>query len=252
MSGVLENKVAIVTGGGRGLGRVFSHALGEQGANVVVASRKSEDLAETVNQAAKAGYKAAACVTDVTSEDSVQNLIDFTVEKFGGVDIVVNNSGVVLTTPLIDQTVEEWESVIDTNLRGMFLVTRAAGRQLIEQGRGGKVINIASNFGLKGIPNHVTYSTSKAGVVGFTRSAAIEWARNNIQVNAIAPGYFITDMNLAARENPELEQKILKTIPARRMADAAEIGPWIVALAGPASDFMTGEVIVIDGGQTVQ
>ncbi len=251
MSRTLEGKVAIVTGGGRGLGRAFAHALGAEGAKVVVASRNAADLEKVVAQAEEAGYEAFARPTDVTSEESVDGLVRDAVAHFGAVDVLVNNSGIVTTRPLVDMSLEEWDGIIDTNLRGTFLATRAAGRQMIAQGRGGKVVNIASNFGLKGIPNHVGYSASKAGVVGFTRSAAVEWARHGIQVNAIAPGYFKTDMNVEVRGDEELEQKILRTIPARRMADASELSTWIVALAGPASDFMTGEVIVIDGGQTV-
>jgi NAD(P)-dependent dehydrogenase (short-subunit alcohol dehydrogenase family) len=251
MNKTLDGKVAVVTGGGRGLGRAFAHALGAEGAKVVVASRNAQDLEKVVAEAADAGFEAFARPTDVTSEESVDGLISDAVEHFGRVDILVNNSGIVATKPLVDMSVDDWDGLIDTNLRGTFLATRAAGRQIIAQGSGGKVINIASNFGLKGIPNHVGYSASKAGVIGFTRSAGVEWARHNIQVNAIAPGYFVTDMNAEVREDDELERKILRTIPARRMAAASELSTWIVALAGPASDFMTGEVIVIDGGQTV-
>jgi len=251
MSRSLDGKVAIVTGGGRGLGRAFAHALGAEGASVVVASRNSADLEKVVAEAAEAGYEAFARPTDVTSEESVNGLVGDAVERFGGVDVLVNNSGIVTTRPLVEMTVEEWDAIMDTNLRGIFLATRAVGRQLIAQGRGGKVVNVASNFGLKGIPNHVGYSASKAGVVGFTRSAAMEWARHGIQVNAIAPGYFVTDMNAEVREDEELERRILRTIPARRMGAASELSTWIVALAGPPSDFMTGEVIVVDGGQTV-
>lgn len=249
MTNSLAGKVAIVTGGGRGLGRAFAHALGQEGARVVVASRNSDDLARTVAEADAAGFEAFARPTDVTDEQSVDGLVADAVAQFGGLDILVNNSGVVLTRSLVDITLAEWDSVLDTNLRGMFLATRAAGRQLISQGRGGKVINIASNFGLMGVQNHVAYSSSKAGVIGFTRSAAIEWARHGIQVNAIAPGYFATDMNAVVDAPDSVKERVLKSIPARRMGEADELRPWVIALAGPASDFMTGEVIVVDGGQ---
>ncbi|PBI91946.1 3-oxoacyl-[acyl-carrier-protein] reductase FabG [Rhodococcus erythropolis] len=251
MSKILTGKVAVVTGGGRGLGRAFAHALGAEGAQVVVASRNQTDLDRVVAEAAEADYKAVAIQTDVTSEESVNNLVQQSVDHFGSVDILVNNSGVVLTKPLVDMTVDEWDRLVDTNLRGTFLAAQAAARQMIAQARGGKIINIASNFGLKGIPNHTGYSASKAGVIGFTRSAAVELSRHNIQVNAIAPGYFVTDMNTEVRANHDLQERILKTIPARRMGEADELSSWIVSLAGTASDFMTGEVIVIDGGQTV-
>ncbi|MET0885542.1 MAG: 3-oxoacyl-ACP reductase family protein [Mycetocola sp.] len=246
----LNGKVAIVTGGGRGLGRAFAHALGAAGASVTVASRTPDDLNAFVDEATEAGFEAMACATDISSEDSVASMVAATVRRFGRVDILVNNSGIVATRPLVDQTLEEWDAVVNTNLRGVFLATREVGRHMIAQ-KSGKVINIASNFALKGIPNHVAYSSSKAGVIAFTRSVAVEWSRYNIQVNAIAPGYFTTDMNALVREDSELTGTILRMIPARRMGEPAELDAWILALAGDASNFMTGQTIVIDGGQAV-
>jgi 2-deoxy-D-gluconate 3-dehydrogenase len=251
MSNILEGKVAIVTGGGRGLGRAFALALGSEGAKVVVASRRQADLDEVVAAAADLGIDAWARVTDVTDEASVDGLVADAVQRFGAVDVLVNNSGILATRALVDQTIEEWDSIVDTNLRGVFLGCRAFGRHLIAEGRGGKVINVSSNYALKGYLRHAAYSASKAGIIGFTRSLAIEWARHGIQVNAVAPGYFATDMSARTMADEEFHEKILKTIPARRMGQGQELDAWIVALAGPASDFMTGEVITIDGGQTI-
>ena len=247
----LTGKVAIVTGAGRGLGRRMAEALSGAGASVTVAARSAAELSDLASELEARNRSALACPTDITDEDAVEAMVAATVERFGRVDVLVNNGGIVATTPLVDQSVEEWDRVIATNLRGTFLATRAVGRHLLAQGSG-KVINIASNFALQGVPDHAAYSASKAAVIAFTRSMAVEWSRHGVQVNAIAPGYFATAMNAQVREDPEVLAKVVRAIPARRMGDPAELQPWLLLLAGPASDFMTGEVIVIDGGQSVR
>ncbi|MGV9253917.1 SDR family NAD(P)-dependent oxidoreductase [Streptomyces sp. NPDC003697] len=247
----LRGKVAIVTGAGRGLGRSMAQALVEAGAAVTVAARTTTELDSFVDEVKAAGGQALACPTDITDEASVESMVEATVETFGRIDILVNNSGIVATTPLLDQPADEWDRVLATNLRGTYLATRAAGRHLVAQGAG-KVINIASNFALQGVANHAAYSASKAGVIGFTRSMAMEWAKAGVQVNAIAPGYFATPLNAELREDAETLTKVVRAIPARRMGEPDELKPWLLLLAGSASDFMTGEVIVIDGGQSVR
>ncbi|MGI6876075.1 SDR family NAD(P)-dependent oxidoreductase [Amycolatopsis sp. 3B14] len=247
----LEGKVAIVTGAGRGLGRAMAEALAEAGAAVTVAARTESELDSFVDEVKSAGGAALACPTDVTDESSVERMVTATVDTFGRVDILVNNSGIVATSPLVDQSAQEWDRVIATNLRGTFLATRAVGRHLVAQGSG-KVINIASNFALQGIARHAAYSASKAAILGFTRSMAVEWAPHGVQVNALAPGYFATALNADVHGDPDMLARVVRAIPARRMGSPDELKPWLLLLAGSASDFMTGEFIVIDGGQSVR
>ena len=251
MTTSLEGKVAIVTGASRGLGRSIASELSRAGASVVVAARSIDDLNSLVDETRALGGRSLAVACDVTQEAAVEAMVEATVAEFGRVDILVNNSGVLDTVPLTEQSADAWDRVINTNLRGVYLTTRAAGRDMIQR-RSGKVINIASHFALTGVSQHAAYSSSKAAVIAFTRSMAIEWARHNIQVNAIAPGFFETDINSDLRADDAVMQKTLRRIPARRMGRAEELGPWVLLLAGAASDFMTGSTIVIDGGQSVQ
>ena len=250
MNAPIEGKVAIVTGAGRGLGRAIAETLNAAGAHVVAASRTASQLDDFVKAAEAEGRSALAVPTDVTDQASVHALVDATMAAFGRIDILVNNSGVLASSPLLDTEPDEWSRVITTNLGGVYLMTRAVGRHLVAQ-RAGKVINIASNFGLMGVANHAAYAASKAGIIAFTKCMAVEWARHNVQVNALAPGYFATELNAAMRADQALTDKVVRAIPARRMGEPREITPWVLLLASSASDFMTGETIVIDGGQAV-
>lgn len=247
----LQGKVAVVTGAGRGMGRAMAESLAAAGARVAVAARTGSELDSFVAEQAALGREALACPTDITDETAVQHLVDETVARFGQIDVLVNNSGIVASTPLLDQDAQEWDRVVDTNLRGVYLATRAAGKHLVAQ-QSGKVINVASNFALQGVANHAAYSASKAGVVAFTRSMAIEWARHGIQVNAISPGYVATDLNAEMRSDEAVTQRVVRAIPAGRMGSPEEVVPWLLLLAGSESDFMTGENIVLDGGHSVR
>lgn len=251
MTGELQGKVAIVTGAGRGLGRAMASVLSQAGAHVVAAARTASELDSFVADAERQGRKALAVPTDITDGAAVDRLVAETLERFGGVDVLVNNSGVLDSSPLLDQEPDAWDRVIDTNVRGLYLATRAVGRHLVKQRRG-KVINVASNFALMGVANHAAYSASKGAVLAFTRSMAVEWAKYNVQVNALVPGYFATDLNAGMRADEAVTERVIRAIPARRMGHPAELGPWVLLLAGEASDFMTGESIVIDGGQTAR
>lgn len=244
----LRDRVAVITGASRGIGAEIALAFASAGADVALAARGGERLAAVAGQVEDLGRRALPVPTDVTDSAQADRLIDTVVGTLGRLDVLVNNSGVVHGTSLLDTTDDDWDRVIATNLRGTFLCTRAAGRHLVPA-RAGKVINMASNFAFTGIAGHGAYCASKGAIVAFTRAMAVEWAPYDIQVNALAPGYVATELNAAARADPELSARIVRQIPARRMGEPAEIAPWAVLLASSVSDFMTGETIVIDGGQ---
>lgn len=248
----LKGKTAIVTGGGRGLGRAIALEFASAGANVVVAARSWNEISQVAEEIQNVGAKGLAIKTDVTSEEEVQKMVEYTLNEFGGIDILVNNAGTSIVKPIVEMSTAEWHQVINTNLTSAFLCCRTVGPYMIKQ-RSGKVINVASIAGLRGGPGvYIAYSTSKAGLINFTRALAVEWARYNIQVNAIAPGRFDTEMSKEVLENPETLQRILRKIPLRRIGRPDEVGPLALYLASDVSDYVTGEVIVIDGGAMVK
>ena len=248
---VLKGRVALVTGGGRGLGHALALALAEAGADVALAARSSGEIERVATEVEERGRRSLAVPTDVTDEEGVEGLVERTLDDLGKLDVLVNNSGVIQMSLLIETSSEDWDRVVATNLRGTFLCMRAAGRHFADRGAG-KVINVSSNLAFKGRPRFSAYSASKAAIAVLTRTAAVEWAKFGAQVNAIAPGYVETDMNSELRRDQELYARVVDQIPAKRMARAEEIGPLVVYLASPASDFMTGETIVIDGGETAR
>ena len=247
----LDGKVAIVTGGGRGLGKAAAIALADAGADVVVASRNMQNIQAVAEAIRAKGRRALAISVDVTRPEEVEAAVEKTIQDFGRIDILVNNSGIAFVKPLMELSEEEWHGIIETNLTGIYLCTRSVGKFMIKQGKG-RVINIASVDGFVGVPNLVGYCASKGGVIQFTRALAAEWARYNITVNALAPGYFYTDMSREALEDEVMKQRLLKNIPLRRVGQPGELGPLVVYLASDESSFMTGSVIVIDGGESIR
>jgi len=245
----IEGKVAIVTGASRGLGRAMALALAEAGADVAVAARSVPDLEETAHQIEKLGRRALVVATDVTDYAQVEALVTCTVEGLGGLDIIVNNSGIAKVAPVAEMPPEDFRRTVEVNLIGAFNGCRAAAARLIAQ-RSGKVINLASVLGAAGLAGYAAYGASKGGVIALTRSLAVEWARHNVQVNAIAPGWFVTDMNVAAFDDPKVRERLLRDVPARRTGRLEEIGPLLVYLASPASDYMTGQTVFLDGGHS--
>jgi 2-deoxy-D-gluconate 3-dehydrogenase len=216
---------------------------------VALAARSKPDLEETARVVDAAGGRAAVIPTDVASYPAVEALMQAAVEQLGGLDIVVNNSGIARPRPLAETSPEDWHAVLDVNLTGVFHGCRAAAAHLIAQ-RSGKVINLASVLGAVGLPGYSVYGATKGGVIAFTRSLGVEWARHNIQVNAIAPGWFVTEMNEMAFADPRINERLTRDIPMRRTGRIEEIGPLAVFLASAGSDFMTGQTIFLDGGHS--
>jgi 2-deoxy-D-gluconate 3-dehydrogenase len=247
----LDGKVAVVTGAGRGLGQAIACALAEAGADVALLARSAEELGATARQVQSFGRRALALPTDVTAEAAVEDAAEAVVESFGRVDVLVNNAGVGHVAPLLELTLDQLRRILDVNVVGAFLAARAFGAHMVAQ-RKGTIINIASIAGLAGEPELTAYAASKGAIIAFTRALAVEWARHGVTVNALAPGYFRTDLNKKALDNPEIGPRIVKHIPLRRVGQPEELGPMVVYLASDAAAFMTGSVVVVDGGQVAR
>jgi NAD(P)-dependent dehydrogenase (short-subunit alcohol dehydrogenase family) len=249
-SDVLGNSIALVTGASSGLGRHFATVLARAGATVALAARRIETLEELARDIEASGRRALAVRMDVTSDESVRTAFDLIEATFGTPDLIINNAGVAITKPLLEQTEADWDSVLDTNLKGAFLVATEGARRLRAQRHGGSIINIASILGFRQGWNVTSYAASKAGMVQLTRSMALELARFDIRVNAIAPGYFNTDMNKDFWGTPHAAE-MLKRIPQRRLGEPEELDGALLLLASNASKYMTGAIIPVDGGHLV-
>lgn len=245
----LDGRVAIVTGASRGLGRAMALALAEAGADVAVAARSEAELAETAAAIEKLGRRALAVRTDVTVYTEVEALVEGVAATLGRLDIVVNNSGIAAVRPMAEMPPEDFRRSVEVNLVGVFNGCRAAAGRLIAQ-RSGKIINLSSMLGASGLPGYVAYSASKGGVIALTRALGVEWARYNIQVNAMAPGWIVTDMNREAFDDARVRERLLRDVPARRTGRVDEVGPLVVYLASSASDYMTGQTVFLDGGHS--
>ncbi|WP_019415592.1 SDR family oxidoreductase [Paenisporosarcina sp. TG20] len=245
----LDGKTAIVTGGGRGLGALIAEAFAEAGANVVVCSRKLEACEEVSEKLKSLGVRSLALTCDVTNPEDVKNVIAKTMEKFGTVDILVNNSGATWGAPAAEMPFEAWKKVMDVNVNGTFLMSQEAGKVMIEQGSG-KIINISSVAGLGGTDprfmDTIGYNTSKGAVITFTKDLAAKWGQHNINVNAIAPGFFPTKMSKVLIEQGG--KQILNLTPLKRFGKDEDLKGVALFLAAKASDYITGDVVVVDGG----
>ncbi len=244
----LSGQVALVTGAGRGLGRKIAEFLAGANAKVACVDISPDLLAETVSLLQSAGGTAMALVCDVTNSQRVNEVVDEVVKAWGGLHILVNNAGITRDGMLLRMKDDQWDSVLNINLRGTFLFTRAAARPMLRQHRG-RVINIASISGLMGNPGQANYSASKAGVIGFTRTVARELAGRNVTVNAVAPGFIATDMTATLGE--EVLAGIQKETPLGRLGQPDDVAYAVLFLASEAASFITGHVLTVDGGLSV-
>ena len=242
----LTGKTAVVTGGSRGIGRAICIELAKQGANVVVNYSGSEDKAkQVVSEIEQLGAKAIAVQANVADSAAVDSMMKQAIEVFGTLDILVNNAGITRDNLLMRMKEQEWDEVVDTNLKGVFLCTKAVTRQMMKQ-RAGRIINISSIVGVAGNPGQANYVAAKAGVIGLTKTCAQELASRNILVNAIAPGFITTEMTDSLPE--ELKEAMLKQIPLAKLGQPEDVAKAVVFFASDQANYITGQTLHIDGG----
>jgi NAD(P)-dependent dehydrogenase (short-subunit alcohol dehydrogenase family) len=246
----LSGKVALVTGASSGLGVHFARTLASAGAAVAMAARRADRLTALQAELQAAGGKASAIGLDVQSGQSIADALDATERALGPIDIVVNNAGISIVKPALDMPEDDWDSVVDTNLRGAWLMTQTAAKRWVAAKRPGVIVNIASILGLRTIGQVAPYNASKAGLIHLTRALAMEWARYDIRVNAICPGYIETEMNSAFWKTPA-GQRLIERIPQRRIGLPEHLDGALLLLASDAGSFMTGSIVTVDGGHTV-
>ncbi len=242
-------KTAIVTGASRGIGREIALLLAKEGARVAVNYSGSKDKAdEVVKLIADAGGEAFAIQADVSDADSVKNMVDQTLERFGSIDILVNNAGITKDNLLMRMKDDEWDDVININLKGVFLCTKGVTRQMMRQ-RAGKIVNVASIVGVSGNPGQANYVAAKSGVIGFTKTVAQELASRNINVNAVAPGFITTDMTDALNE--EVKNQMLSVIPLGKLGNPEDVAKTVLFLLSDDAAYITGQTIHVDGGMVM-
>ncbi|MGQ9631786.1 MAG: SDR family NAD(P)-dependent oxidoreductase [bacterium] len=245
----LDDRVAIVTGGARGLGYTMALYLAEFGAHIAIADIDLEGARRVAEEIRGMGRRALAIRMDVSNLQDIENMVESVVAEFGRIDILVNNAGINIREMALDVTEEHWDKILDVNLKGLFFTAQAVARVMVKQ-RYGKIINMASHMAKIALPLRAAYCASKGGVAQLTKELALEWAPYNITVNAIAPSFFVTPMNKALFDDRDMSKFISENTPLGRPGDPEELGGAVVFLASQASSFITGHLLLVDGGFT--
>lgn len=244
---ILTGKVAIVTGASRGLGKAMALGLAEAGADSAIVSRSMPDLKKVADEISRLGRRVLPISADISNLKDINSMVEKVVQEFGRIDILVNNAGTTIRMFCEDFTESAWEKVMALNLKGAFFCAQAVGKVMIKQ-RSGKIINVSSLLSVIGVPRAVAYSASKGGISQITKTMAVEWAKYNINVNAIGPGYFRTDLTKPLQEDQERSAQILSRIPMGRWGEPDDLKGVVVFLASDASNYITGQTIYVDGG----
>jgi NAD(P)-dependent dehydrogenase (short-subunit alcohol dehydrogenase family) len=246
----LRGRRVLVTGATKGMGRHASAALAEAGADLFLAGRDEDELAECAEEVRSLGRRAETLVAEFSDLEAVQHLGETALETMGGIDVLVNNAGVAQLEPVLEVTEEKWDTQLTVNLKAPFFLAQTVARAMVNTGRGGKIINVASTAGLIGVPEHAAYCASKGGLLALTRTLACELSPHGIQVNAICPAIVMTPMGRQVWDHPGVREEALEKIPAGRFGEEADVSAAIIYLASPASNWMTGSQLVLDGGLT--
>jgi NAD(P)-dependent dehydrogenase (short-subunit alcohol dehydrogenase family) len=248
----LDGRVALITGGSRGLGEAMAAALASAGADLMLVSRHEEEVQATAERlAAESGRRVRAVAADVAEGAAVSHMVDHTLSTFGRIDILINSAGINIRKPTLEMGDAEWDQVVDINLKAPFLCARAVAPHMIAQGRG-RIINMSSMIGMVGLGGRAPYTSAKGGLILLTKTLALEWATHGITVNAICPGPFLTPLNEPVTRNPEANAAFLASIPLGRWGMPDEIGGMALLLASDAGSFITGAALAVDGGWTAR